>query len=75
MGSSPLHAYRHTLNLLAVSYACASGIISGMCLIFAKSGVELLVLTIGGQNQFYRWESWALVGALGICALLQVCST
>ena len=43
-----------------------------MCLIFAKSGVELLVLTVGGENQFWRWESWALVGGLVVFALLQL---
>jgi len=43
-----------------------------MCLIFAKSGVELLLLTVGGQNQFWRWESWVLVGGLIVFALLQL---
>lgn len=43
-----------------------------MCLIFAKSGVELLILTIGGDNQFWRWQTWALLLVLGICALLQL---
>lgn len=43
-----------------------------MCLLFAKSGVELLVLTIGGRNQFWRWEAWVLVLGLVICALLQL---
>jgi len=57
---------------IAVSYASISGILSGMCLIFAKSGVELLVLTVGGQNQFWRWESWVLVSALIAFALLQL---
>ncbi|CAA7265805.1 unnamed protein product [Cyclocybe aegerita] len=58
--------------LLAVSYASFSGIISGMCLIFAKSGVELLVLTLGGKNQFWRWEAWVLVAGLAVFALLQL---
>ncbi|KXN90019.1 hypothetical protein AN958_05024 [Leucoagaricus sp. SymC.cos] len=61
-----------TRILLAISYASISGIISGMCLIFAKSGVELLLLTIGGKNQFRRWESWILVSGLIIFALLQM---
>lgn len=43
-----------------------------MCLIFAKSAVELLVLTGAGSNQFLRWESWALVLGLIALALLQV---
>ncbi|TRM66300.1 hypothetical protein BD626DRAFT_397565 [Schizophyllum amplum] len=57
---------------LAISYASISGILSGMCLLFAKSGVELLMLTIQGDNQFWRWEAWILVLALGIFALLQL---
>ncbi|GJE86128.1 magnesium transporter NIPA-like protein [Phanerochaete sordida] len=62
----------HTPLFLAMSYASFSGIISGMCLLLAKSGVELLVLTIAGKNQFLRWQTWALVLGLGICALLQL---
>ncbi|KAH7910950.1 hypothetical protein BJ138DRAFT_1086630 [Hygrophoropsis aurantiaca] len=58
--------------LLALSYAAASGTLSGLCLIFAKSGVELLLLTLGGSNQFYRWEAWALVGGLVAFALGQL---
>ncbi|KIK93750.1 hypothetical protein PAXRUDRAFT_91077, partial [Paxillus rubicundulus Ve08.2h10] len=58
--------------LLALAYAAASGTLSGLCLIFAKSGVELLVLTLKGSNQFYRWEAWALVGGLVAFALGQL---
>ncbi|KZS92952.1 hypothetical protein SISNIDRAFT_485899 [Sistotremastrum niveocremeum HHB9708] len=58
--------------LLAISYASASGILSGMCLIFAKSGVELLILTIGGDNQFWRWQAWMLLLGLLVFALLQL---
>lgn len=63
---------QRTANWIAISYASASGLLSGMCLIFAKSGVELLVLTVAGQNQFWRWESWVLVLGLGVFALLQL---
>lgn len=61
-----------TATWIAISYGSASGLLSGMCLLFAKSGVELLVLTIAGQNQFWRWESWILVLGLGVFALLQL---
>ncbi|KAG5639245.1 hypothetical protein H0H81_005319 [Sphagnurus paluster] len=61
-----------TRLLLAISYASFSGILSGMCLLFAKSGVELLLLTIGGQNQFWRWQAWVLVFGLVAFALLQL---
>lgn len=57
---------------LGIAYGSASGTMSGLCLLFAKTGVELLVLTVMGQNQFKRWESWMIVLALLVCALLQV---
>jgi len=63
---------KRTRLLLAISYASISGILSGMCLIFAKSGVELLILTAKGDNQFWRWESWALLVGLVVFALLQL---
>lgn len=58
--------------MVAISFASISGILSGMCLIFAKSGVELLMLTLGGKNQFYRWQAWILLLGLLIFALLQL---
>lgn len=57
---------------LGIAFGSASGTMSGLCLLFAKTGVELLVLTVMGDNQFKRWESWMIVLALLICALLQV---
>lgn len=65
-------ALHRTRLFLALSYASLSGVLSGMCLLFAKSGVELLLLTVKGDNQFYRWESWILVLALVVFALLQL---
>ncbi|KAF9654362.1 hypothetical protein BDM02DRAFT_3152718 [Thelephora ganbajun] len=58
--------------ILSISYASASGILSGMCLLFAKSGVELLLLTLSGKNQFWRWQAWLLILGLGVFALLQL---
>ncbi|KAF8622455.1 hypothetical protein AX15_006978 [Amanita polypyramis BW_CC] len=78
LGDSPTDAYvdLHTLArtriLVAISYASFSGILSGMCLLFAKSGVELLLLTIKGNNQFWRWEAWMLILGLVSFALLQL---
>ena len=43
-----------------------------MCLLFAKSGVELLLLTIGGDNQFCWWQAWLLILGLGAFTLLQL---
>lgn len=64
--------HARTKLALAISYASVSGILSGMCLLFAKSGVELLMLTIRGDNQFWRWEAWMLVVGLVAFALLQL---
>lgn len=69
---SKLRSTHRTRLILAISYASFSGIISGMCLLFAKSGVELLLLTLGGNNQFWRWEAWVLVLGLIIFAVLQL---
>ncbi|EJD47744.1 hypothetical protein AURDEDRAFT_183890 [Auricularia subglabra TFB-10046 SS5] len=68
--SSP--EFQRKRTWIAISYASMSGILSGMCIIFAKAGVELLLLTIGGKNQFWRWESWVLVVGLVVVALLQL---
>jgi hypothetical protein len=69
---SETKSINRTRLLLAISYASFSGIISGMCLLFAKSGVELLLLTLRGQNQFWRWQAWVLVLGLVVFALLQL---
>jgi hypothetical protein len=58
--------------LLSISYASTSGILSGMCLIFAKSGVELLLISIHGSNQFRKWQTWMLILGLVGFALLQL---
>ncbi|TFK41161.1 hypothetical protein BDQ12DRAFT_646977 [Crucibulum laeve] len=67
-----LKSINRTRLVLAISYASISGIISGMCLLFAKSGVELLLLTLQGHNQFWRWQAWILVLGLIVFALLQL---
>lgn len=67
-----LRSIARTRLLLAISFASFSGIISGMCLLFAKSGVELLLLTLTGNNQFWQWEAWVLVLGLILFALLQL---
>ena len=67
-----IYSIYRTRLFLALSYASFSGVISGMCLLFAKSGVELLLLTLSGHNQFWRWQAWILVLALVVFALLQL---
>jgi hypothetical protein len=47
--------------------------ISSQAMLFAKSGIELLILSIfQGQNQFIYPLTWLLVAALIVTALLQV---
>ena len=71
MSDSPISTHRTQL-VLSICYASFSGIISGMCLLFAKSGVELLLVTLRGKNQFRHWEAWCLVIGLVAFALLQL---
>ncbi|PFH54471.1 hypothetical protein AMATHDRAFT_83004 [Amanita thiersii Skay4041] len=61
-----------TQLLLAVSYAAFSGILSGMCLLFAKSVIELALLTIKGESQFRHWQTYLLVLGLAVFAILQL---
>ena len=63
---------RKTRLALSVAYGGASGTMSGACLLLAKSGVELLLLSLGGDNQFRHWQSWMLIFILLAAALLQV---
>ncbi|KAK9767360.1 hypothetical protein K7432_002899 [Basidiobolus ranarum] len=59
--------------LLGSMYAIISGILSSHTLLFAKSGVELLLITIlEGRNQFDRALSWVITFAILCSALLQL---
>src|ERR1700757_3362871 len=56
-----------------LSYGMLSGNISSQSLLFAKSGLELLILTlIHGQNQFKYLLTWVLVVIMIITAILQL---
>jgi hypothetical protein len=58
---------------LALSFAAVSGTLSGLCLLFAKSGVELLILTVTGHgNQFGSLAVLWGGGGLVVLALAQV---
>jgi magnesium transporter len=60
-------------TVLGVSYGCVGGMISSQSLLFAKSSIELLLLSIFScDNQFNRPLSWFVVVALIVTALLQV---
>ncbi|KAF8930147.1 hypothetical protein EDD21DRAFT_364110 [Dissophora ornata] len=60
-------------TLLGISYGCVGGMLSSQALLFAKSAIELLMLTIlESKNQFENPLSWFLVIALITAALLQL---
>lgn len=64
-----------SLILVGMSYAACSGTLSGLSLLFAKCGVELLVITFasgGKENQFKSIQSWILLVGLGFTALAQL---
>ncbi|WWC89144.1 uncharacterized protein L201_004062 [Kwoniella dendrophila CBS 6074] len=69
---------KRRLFLCGLGFACASGTLSGMCLVLAKAAVELLVLTLNyfttgkGENEFKKIQTWFLVFGLIICAILQL---
>ena len=58
--------------LIGCAYGALSGILSGMCLLFAKTAVELLVLTALGHNQFGHFQTWIILLVLVVALLLQV---
>jgi uncharacterized membrane protein len=61
------------ISILPLSYGMLSGNISSQSLLFAKSGLELLILTIfHGENQFKYFLTWVLVVIMIITALLQL---
>ncbi|RIA84846.1 hypothetical protein C1645_728030 [Glomus cerebriforme] len=60
-------------KILGISYGCVGGMLSGQGLLFAKSGVELLLLSIFNcENQFNQPLSWFIVSALIFTSLLQL---
>ncbi|GAA96943.1 uncharacterized protein L969DRAFT_90346 [Mixia osmundae IAM 14324] len=58
--------------LVGCAYGSVSGTLSGFCLLFAKTGVDLLFLTVLGQNQFTKGATWLIVLALLFTALCQL---
>ncbi|KJZ79391.1 hypothetical protein HIM_01542 [Hirsutella minnesotensis 3608] len=69
--SSLSHNSRFRL-VRGITYGIISGDLSAHALLFAKSAVELIIKTIGGDNQFSHWASWMIVVALVILALCQL---
>ncbi|PLW12630.1 hypothetical protein PCANC_20250 [Puccinia coronata f. sp. avenae] len=64
----------HCLKLLiGIAYGSTSGTLSGICLLFAKTGVELLIRSLRGTvNEFYKIQTWLILFVLLISALLQL---
>ncbi|CAO3671070.1 unnamed protein product [Umbelopsis ramanniana] len=66
-------SHPNTKALLGISYGVFGANISSQAMLFAKSGIELLILSIfQGQNQFIYPLTWLLVAALIVTALLQL---
>ncbi|KAJ1652438.1 hypothetical protein IWQ61_007226 [Dispira simplex] len=60
-------------TLCGLLYGLLSGMISSQSLLFTKSGIELLLVTlVDGDNQFGNLLTWVIVGALVFTALLQL---
>jgi len=53
---------------------CLSGLLSAHCLLLAKTGAELIILSIVTRNQFSHWQSWMILLGLMILELAQVTS-
>ncbi|GAA5857153.1 hypothetical protein JCM8547_009341 [Rhodosporidiobolus lusitaniae] len=58
---------------LAVAYGATSGTLSGLCLLFTKTGIELLILTLTGRgNQFGHLFPWLIILTLLLTELFQL---
>ncbi|GAA6001751.1 hypothetical protein JCM10207_002296 [Rhodosporidiobolus poonsookiae] len=67
-----LARFERTRVWIAVAYGATSGTLSGLCLLFTKTGIELLILSVMGKNQFGHVEAWLIVAVLLICELFQL---
>ncbi|GAA5908374.1 uncharacterized protein JCM6883_004370 [Sporobolomyces salmoneus] len=58
---------------VGAAYGATSGTLSGLCLLFTKTGIELLIMSIVGKtNQFGHFEAWLIVIVLLVCELFQL---
>lgn len=70
------HISFDTDNSLWYSYGVFGANISSQAMLFAKSGLELLLISVfGDDNQFIYPLTWVLVLALIFTAVLQVIQT
>ncbi|KAL1919519.1 uncharacterized protein VTP21DRAFT_2212 [Calcarisporiella thermophila] len=64
---------RQARTILGLIFGITSGVISGQSLVFAKSGVTLIWLTlVNGRNQFTHFLTWFIVVALVVTAVMQL---
>lgn len=68
------HPEKRLLLFAGLAYGSCSGALSGLGLLFAKTGVELLTLSLFGhhQNQFVHWQAWMIVLVLLVTDLTQL---
>ncbi|GAA5930134.1 hypothetical protein JCM1841_002322 [Sporobolomyces salmonicolor] len=67
-----LSRIKRTRVWVGLAYGATSGTLSGLCLLFTKTGIELLILTIMGQNQFSHIEAWIIIVVLLVCEVFQL---
>ncbi|KAI0217317.1 hypothetical protein L0F63_002541, partial [Massospora cicadina] len=59
-------------TVVGLVYGTISSLLATQGVLFAKSGLELLALTVGGADQFDRPLAWWVVGLLAVTALAQL---
>ncbi|GAA5980063.1 hypothetical protein JCM10908_001518 [Rhodotorula pacifica] len=68
-----LRSAERTRLWLAIAYGATSGTLSGLCLLFTKTGMDLVIQTlVNRNNQFGHLEAWALLIVLLVCELAQL---
>ncbi|TKA54671.1 hypothetical protein B0A53_03078 [Rhodotorula sp. CCFEE 5036] len=68
-----LAAAERTRLWLAIAYGATSGTLSGLCLLFTKTGMDLVIQTlVHRNNQFGHFGAWALLIVLLVCELTQL---
>jgi magnesium transporter len=66
-------SHNSTFRLVrGIIYGVISGSLSAHALLFAKSAVELVIMTASTENQFVRWQAWMILLALVALALCQL---
>ena len=64
-------AYRRMGKVHPVTYAALSGMWGAQSVLFAKSTVTLLTVSLAGDNQFFNWETYPIIIAMLCCIVSQ----